>query len=70
MPAAGLGSGAASPELGLWAGAQTGRGRPQPAAHPPAGEQRAREATCVRQLLGAHESASQAFFKPQPTRAG
>ena len=52
-PPAGLGSGAACPELGLWAGAQTGRGRPQPAAHVSAGEESAREATCVGQLLGA-----------------
>ncbi len=52
-PPAGLGSGAACPELGLWAGAQARRGRPQPAAHVSAGEESAREATCVRQLLGA-----------------
>ena len=52
-PPAGLGSGAACPELGLWAVAQAPRGRPQPAAHVSAGEESAREATCVRQLLGA-----------------
>ena len=32
-PPAGLGSGAASPELGILAGAQTRRGRPKPPAH-------------------------------------
>ena len=48
-----MGSGAACPELGQWAGAQARRGRPQPAAHVSAGEESAREATCVRQLLGA-----------------
>ena len=50
---AGLASGAACPELGLLAGAQARRGRPQPAAHVSAGEESARQATCVRQLLGA-----------------
>ena len=37
----------------MWAGAQARRGRPQPAAHVSAGEESSREATCVRQLLGA-----------------
>ena len=37
-PPAGLGSGAACPELGLWAGAHARRGRPQPAAHVSAGD--------------------------------
>ena len=53
-PPAGLGSQAACPELGLWAGAETRRGRPQPAAHVSAWEESGREASCVRQLLGAH----------------
>ena len=52
-PPAILGSGAPCHELGLWAGAQAPRGRPQPAAHVSAGEESAREATCVSQLLGA-----------------
>ncbi|RKX07144.1 hypothetical protein D9A57_11650, partial [Streptococcus agalactiae] len=38
-------SGAACPELGLWAGVKTRRGRPQTAAHVSAGEESAREAT-------------------------
>ena len=37
-PPAGLASGAASPELRLWAGTQTRRIRPQPPAHVSAGE--------------------------------
>ena len=50
---AGLASGAASPELGLWAGTQTCRIRLQRLAHVSAREKSAREPTCVRQLLGA-----------------
>ena len=51
-PPAGLASGAASPELGLWAGTQTRRIRPQPPAHVSAGEESAREPTSVIHFLG------------------
>ena len=54
VPPAGLASGAASPELGLWAGTQTRRIRPEPPAHVCAGEESAREPTSVMHLLGAH----------------
>ena len=53
-PPAGLASGAASPELGLWAETQTRRIRPQPPAHVSAGEESAREPTSVIHFLGAH----------------
>ena len=52
-PPAGLASGAASPELGLWAGTQTRSIRPEPPAHVCAGEESAREPTSVMHLLGA-----------------
>ena len=51
-PPAGLSSGAASPELVLWAGTQTHRIRPQPPAHVSAGEESAREPTSVIHFLG------------------
>ena len=53
-PPAGLASGAASPELGLWAGTQTRRISPETPAHISAGEESAREPTSVIQFLGAH----------------
>ena len=53
-PPAGLASGAASPELGLWAGTQTRRIRPQPPADVSAGEESAREPTSVTHFLGTH----------------
>ena len=53
-PPAGLASGAASPELGLWAGTQTRRIRPQPPANVSAGEESAREPTFVTHFLGTH----------------
>ena len=53
-PPAGLASGAASPELGLWAGTQTRRIRPQPPAHVSAGEESAREPTSDTHFLGTH----------------
>ena len=54
-PPAGLASGAVSTELGLWAGTQTHRIKPEPLAHVSAGEESAREPTSVMHLLGAHE---------------
>ena len=42
----------ASPELGLWAGTQTRRIRPQTPAHVSAGEESAREPTSVIHFLG------------------
>ena len=51
-PPAGLASGAASPELGLWAGTQTRRIRPQPPAHVSAGEESDRDPTYVIHFLG------------------
>ena len=42
----------ASPELGLWAGTQTRRIRPQQPAHVSAGEESAREPTSVIHFLG------------------
>ena len=54
-PPAGLASGAASPELGLWAGTQTRRISPETPAHISAGEESAREPTSVIHFLGAHE---------------
>ena len=53
-PPAGLASGAASPELGLWAGTQTRRISPETPAHISAGEESAREPTSVIQFLGTH----------------
>ena len=53
-PPAGLASGAASPELRLWAGTQTRRIRPQPPAHVSAGEESAREPTSLTHFLGTH----------------
>ena len=53
-PPAGLASGAASPELGLWAGTQTRRIRPQPPAHVSDGGYSASEPTSVIHFLGAH----------------
>ena len=53
-PPAGLASGGASPELGLWAGNQTCRIRPQPPAHVSAGEESAREPTSDTHFLGTH----------------
>ena len=53
-PPAGLASGAASPELGLLAGTQTRRIRPQTPAHVSAGEESAREPTSVIHFPGAH----------------
>ena len=53
-PPAGLASGAASPELVLWAGTQTRRIRHQPPAHVSAGEESAREATSVTHFQGTH----------------
>ena len=53
-PPAGLASGAASPELGLWAGTQTRRIRPQTPAHVSAGEESAREPTSLTHFLGTH----------------
>ena len=52
-PQAGLASGAASPELGLWAGTQTRRIRPQTPAHVSVREESAREPTSVIHFLGA-----------------
>ena len=57
-PPAGLASGAASPELGLWAGTQTRRISPETPAHISAGEESAREPTSVIQFLAPTESAS------------
>ena len=51
-PPAGLGSGVTSPELGLWAGTQTRRGRPQQPAHSSAGEKSIREPMSFRQMMG------------------
>ena len=53
-PPAGLASGAASPELEVWARTQTGRIRPQPPADVSAGEESARKPRSVMHLLGAH----------------
>ena len=53
-PPAGLASGAASPELGLWAGTQTCRIRPQPPAYVSAGEESARAPTSLTHFLGTH----------------
>ena len=53
-PPAGLASGAASPELVLWAGTQTPSIRPQPPAHVSAGEESAREPTSVTHSQGTH----------------
>ena len=53
-PPAGLASGAASPELGLWAGTQTRRIRPQPPAHVSAGEESAREPPSLTHFLDTH----------------
>ena len=53
-PPAGLASGSASPELGLWAGTQTRRIRPQPPAHVSAGVESAREPTSLTHFLGTH----------------
>ena len=55
-----------SPELGLWAGAQTHRCRTQTPAHVSAGEESAREPTCVRQLLGAHGVRLEVCGAPEP----
>ena len=77
-PPAGLASGAASPELGLWAGTQTRRISPETPAHISAGEESAREPTSVIQFLGAHgislwesgaEDPSQGPWEPGALRA-
>ena len=77
-PSAGLSSGAASPELGLWAGTQTHRISPETPAHISAGEESAREPTSVIQFLGAHgislresgaEDPSQGPWEPGALRA-
>ena len=77
-PPAGLASGAASPELRLWAGTQTRRIRPQPPAHVSAGEESAREPTSVIYSLGTHgdslwfsgaEDACQGPWEPRALRA-
>ena len=70
-PPAGLASGAASPELGLWAGTQTRRIRPQPPAHVSAGEESAREPTSLT-LSGHPQSQPQGvrFCKTQPGANG
>ena len=77
-PPAGLASGAASPELVLWAGTQTRRIRPQPPAHVSAGEESAREPTSVIHFLGEHgislpvcgaEDPSQGPWEPGALRA-
>ena len=54
-PPAGLGSGVTSPELGLWAGTQTRRGRPKQPAHSSAGEKSIREPMYFRQMMGDHK---------------
>ena len=58
-PPAGLASGAEFPELGLWAGTQTGRIRPEPLAHVSAGQESAREPTSVIHLLEADSVGAQ-----------
>ena len=77
-PPAGLASGAASPELGLWAGTQTCRIRLQRLAHVSAREKSARETTSVIHCLGAHglslrvcgaEDPSQGPWEPGALRA-
>ena len=77
-PPAGLASGAASPELGLWAGTQTRSIRPQQPAHVSAGEEGARKPTSVIHFLGAHgislwvcraEDPSQGPWEPGALRA-
>ena len=61
-------SGAASPELGLWAGTQTRRIRPQTPAHGSAGEESAREPTSVIHFLGTQGSASVCAGLKTPAR--
>ena len=77
-PPAGLASGAASPEMGLWAGTQTRRIKPQTPAHVSAGEESAREPTSVIQFLGTQgislrvcgaENPSQGIWEPGALRA-
>ena len=67
-PPAGLASGAASPELGLWAGTQTRRISPQPPAHVSAGEESAREPTSVIHCLGAHGISLQVSGAEDPSQ--
>ena len=77
-PPAGLASGAASPELGLWAGTQIRMIRPESPEHVSAGEESAREPTSVIHFLGEHgislpvcgaEDSSQGPWEPGALRA-
>ena len=67
-PPAGLASGAASPELGLWAGTQTGSVRTQPPAHVSTGEESGGESTSVTHFLGTHGVSLWVFGAAKPSQ--
>ena len=68
VPSEGLASGAASPELGLWAGTQTGSVRAQPPAHVSTGEESGGEPTSVAHLLGTHGVSLWVFGAAKPSQ--